>query len=45
VGVGPSDPVTFIAVPLVLFATALLANFIPAYRATKVDPIETLRAD
>ncbi len=45
VGVGPSDPLTFIAVPLVLFATALLANFIPAYRATKVDPIETLRAE
>ena len=45
VGVGPNDPVTFIGVPLVLFAIALLANFIPAHRATRIDPMETLRAE
>ena len=45
IGVGPNDPVTFVGVPLVLLATALLANLIPAYRATRIDPIETLRAE
>ena len=37
--VGPNDPVTFIGVPLVLLATALVANLIPALRATRIDPI------
>ena len=45
VGVGPNDPVTFIGVPLVLLATALLANLVPALRATRIDPMETLRAE
>ncbi len=45
VGVGPNDPVTFIGVPLVLLVTALLANFIPAYRATRIDPMEALRTE
>ena len=39
VGVGPNDPVTFIGVPLVLLATAPVANLIPAIRATRIDPI------
>ena len=39
VRVGPNDPVTFIGVPLVLLATALVANLIPALRATRIDPI------
>ncbi|HIF07606.1 MAG TPA: hypothetical protein EYQ64_11850 [Gemmatimonadetes bacterium] len=45
VGVGPNDLVTLIGVPLVLLVTALLANFIPALRATRIDPMEALRAE
>lgn len=44
-GVGSTDLVTFSAVPLVLAAAALLASFIPARRAARVDPVEALRAE
>ncbi len=44
-GIGPTDPLTFAAVPLLLVSVALLACWLPARRAAKTDPVEALRAE
>jgi len=42
-GVGPSDPVTFAAVPVLLLIVAVLATYVPARRAASIDPVASLR--
>ena len=44
-GVGPMDPLTYLAVSLVLGTVALVATYLPARRAARVDPVVALRTD
>ena len=44
-GVQPTDPLTFAAVPAILALTALAASYLPARRASRVDPMVALRLD
>ena len=44
-GLSPHDPLSFAGVPLVFFAVALIACYLPARRALRVQPTSALRAD
>jgi ABC-type antimicrobial peptide transport system permease subunit len=44
-GVGPLDPLAYIAALAVTIAAATLATYLPARRAARIDPMNTLRAD
>jgi putative ABC transport system permease protein len=44
-GIAPSDPVTYLMIPVVLLTAALFAAYIPARRATRVEPVVALREE
>jgi predicted permease len=44
-GIGPLDPPTYVGGLLVILAASLLASYVPARRAARIDPMETLRAE
>ena len=44
-GVAPTDPVTHVAAATAVFALALVASWVPAWRASRIDPMIALRAE
>jgi ABC-type lipoprotein release transport system permease subunit len=44
-GVGPLDPLSFAAVPLILLAAATLATLLPASRVVAINPVDALKAE
>ena len=44
-GVSPTDPITYVAVSGLIAMVALIATYLPARRAARVDPVIALRAD
>ena len=45
IGVSPTDPLTLVGVPVVLLLVALAANYVPAFRATRISPMVAMRTD
>jgi ABC-type lipoprotein release transport system permease subunit len=43
--VAPADPLTIVSASLVLVASALVASWLPAMRAARLNPVDTLRAE
>ena len=44
-GISATDVATFAAAPLILAAIAIVASYVPAWRATRVDPVVALREE
>ena len=44
-GISPVDPLTYVAVPFALVASAAIASYLPARRASQVNPVEALKVD
>ena len=44
-GISSQDVVTFVAIPLILFSVAFAAAWVPARRASRVDPVRALRSE
>jgi predicted permease len=44
-GIEPSDPATFVLVPVVLLAVTMIACYVPSVRATRIDPANALRVE
>ncbi len=45
IGISALDPVTFVGVPVVLGTIGLIANYLPARRATRIEPMRALRVE
>jgi ABC-type lipoprotein release transport system permease subunit len=45
VGMSPGDPLTFVIVPLVLAFVVMIATYLPARRAVRLDPVAALRSE